>query len=148
MNCPFCGYDESKVIDSRPTDEGTKTRRRRECLQCTERFTTYELVETLPLMVVKKDNSRQPFDREKLLNRLLRACGKRPVATSVLEEAISSIESSLLNSFVREVTSQQIAELCMQRLKDIDIVAYIRFVSVYREFSTIDEFMKELRELS
>lgn len=147
MLCPFCGYEESKVIDSRPTEEGSKIRRRRECLKCGERFTTYEVIETTPLVVVKKDNSRQPFDPEKLLNRLLRACGKRPVPLAVLEKAVAEIEASLLNSFVREVSSKEIAELAMQKLKDIDVVAYIRFVSVYREFSTIEEFMEELRSL-
>lgn len=148
MNCPFCGYDESKVVDSRPTEEGAKIRRRRECLKCSGRFTTYEVVETTPLVVVKKDKSRQPFDREKLLNRLLRACGKRPVSIDVLEKAVSEIEAQLLNSFVREVSSNDIAELAMQKLKDIDLVAYIRFVSVYREFSTLEEFMDELKSLT
>ena len=147
MKCPFCGYNESKVIDSRPTEEGSKIRRRRECLQCGGRFTTYEVIETTPLMVIKKDHSRQPFDREKLLNRLLRACGKRPVSIEILEKAVADIEASLLNSFVREVSSNDIAELAMQKLKDIDLVAYIRFVSVYREFSTLDEFMEELKSL-
>ena len=145
MKCPFCGYNESKVIDSRPTEEGSKIRRRRECIQCGGRFTTYEIIETTPLMVVKKDHSRQPFDRQKLLNRLLRACGKRPVSIEILEKAVADIEASLLNSFVREVSSNDIAELAMQKLKDIDLVAYIRFVSVYREFSTLDEFMEELK---
>ena len=147
MKCPFCGYNESKVIDSRPTEEGSKIRRRRECIQCGGRFTTYEIIETTPLMVVKKDHSRQPFDRQKLLNRLLRACGKRPVSIEILEKAVADIEASLLNSFVREVSSNDIAELAMQKLKDIDLVAYIRFVSVYREFSTLDEFMEELYSL-
>ncbi|WP_270739868.1 transcriptional regulator NrdR [Massilioclostridium coli] len=147
MKCPFCGYNESKVIDSRPTEEGSKIRRRRECIQCGGRFTTYELIETTPLMVIKKDHSRQPFDRQKLLNRLLRACGKRPVSIEILEKAVADIEASLLNSFVREVSSNDIAELAMQKLKDIDLVAYIRFVSVYREFSTLDEFMEELKSL-
>ncbi|MBC5787429.1 MULTISPECIES: transcriptional regulator NrdR [Clostridiaceae] len=147
MKCPFCGYNESKVIDSRPTEEGSKIRRRRECIQCGGRFTTYEIIETTPLMVVKKDHSRQPFDRQKLLNRLLRACGKRPVSIEILEKAVADIEASLLNSFVREVSSNDIAELAMQKLKDIDLVAYIRFVSVYREFSTLDEFMEELKSL-
>lgn len=147
MKCPFCGYNESKVIDSRPTEEGSKIRRRRECIQCGGRFTTYELIETTPLMVIKKDHSRQPFDRQKLLNRLLRACGKRPASIEILEKAVADIEASLLNSFVREVSSNDIAELAMQKLKDIDLVAYIRFVSVYREFSTLDEFMEELKSL-
>lgn len=147
MNCPFCGHCDSKVIDSRPTEEGMKIRRRRECIKCSERFTTYEAIEITPLVVVKKDNSRQPFDREKLLNRLLRACGKRPVSIEVLDKAVSEIEASLLNSFIREVSSKDIAELAMQKLKDIDLVAYIRFVSVYREFSTLDEFTEELKAL-
>lgn len=147
MKCPFCGFVDSKVIDSRSTEEGEKIRRRRECLKCSRRFTTYEAVETVPLIVVKKDLSRQPFDREKLVGKLLRACGKRPVPIEVIEQAVNEIENELLNSFAREVSSNKVAELALKKLKSIDLVAYIRFVSVYREFSSIDEFLSELKNL-
>lgn len=147
MDCPFCGFNNSKVIDSRATVDGQRIRRRRECLKCNKRFTTYEAVETAPLIVIKKDFSRQPFDRDKLINKLLRACGKRPVPIQIIEQAVSEIENELLNSFSREVSSKKIAQLAMQKLKSIDIVAYIRFVSVYREFSSIDEFLYELKNI-
>ncbi len=148
MQCPFCRAIDSKVVDSRSTSDKTRIRRRRECLECGGRFTTYEIIENTPIVVVKKDCSRQVFDRDKLLNRLLRACGKRPVPVSILEQAVSEIEEQLQNNLVHEVYSVEIAELAMQKLKDIDVVAYIRFVSVYREFSSIEEFMEELRRLS
>lgn len=148
MQCPFCRAIDSKVVDSRSTSDKTRIRRRRECLECGGRFTTYEIIENTPIVVVKKDCSRQVFDRDKLLNRLLRACGKRPVPVSILEQAVSEIEEQLQNNLVHEVSSVEIAELAMQKLKDIDVVAYIRFVSVYREFSSIEEFMEELRRLS
>ncbi len=148
MRCPFCHGIDSKVVDSRSTIDQIKIRRRRECLHCGGRFTTYEMIESTPLVVVKKDHSRQIFDPDKLLNRLLRACGKRPVSLSILEQAVVQIEAELRNSFVHEVSSDRIAELAMQKLKDIDIVAYIRFVSVYREFCSIDEFMEELCRLT
>lgn len=148
MQCPFCRAIDSKVVDSRSTSDKTRIRRRRECLKCGGRFTTYEIIESNPIVVVKKDCSRQIFDRDKLLNRLLRACGKRPVSLSILEQAVAEIEEYLQNNFVNEVSSGEIAELAMQKLKDIDVVAYIRFVSVYREFSSIEEFMDELRRLS
>lgn len=147
MRCPFCGYEESKVIDSRPTDEGEKIRRRRECLNCQKRFTTYEIVETLPIVVVKKDKSRQVFDRTKLIGGMLRACEKRPVPLEVIEEAVNDIESSLQNSIDREVTSIKIGELAMDKLKNIDEVAYVRFASVYRQFRDINSFMDELARL-
>lgn len=147
MQCPFCHAIDSKVVDSRSTTDHLKIRRRRECLQCGGRFTTYEMLESNPLVVVKKDHSRQLFDRDKLLNRLLRACGKRPVSLSVLEKVVVQIETELQNSFVHEVASGEIAELAMQKLKDIDVVAYIRFVSVYREFRSINEFLDELSQL-
>lgn len=147
MQCPFCKFEDSKVIDSRPADDGKKIRRRRECESCKGRFTTYEEIETIPLIVVKKDHSRQIFDRKKLLNRFLRACGKRPVSIEVLEKAIDRIHSILSDRYKKEVTSSEIAELAMQELKNIDLVAYIRFVSVYEEFSSIDEFMQVIKRL-
>ena len=147
MKCPYCGYVESKVIDSRPTEDGEKIRRRRECLVCARRFTTYEIVETVPIIVVKKDGSRQEFDRQKLLGGLLRACEKRPVSYQMLETAVDNIEQSLRSSFEQEVTSVHIGELAMRELKKVDEVAYVRFASVYREFRDIDSFMNELRQL-
>lgn len=147
MKCPYCGELESKVIDSRPTEDGEKIRRRRECLRCGKRFTTYEIVETVPLMVIKKDRSRQLFDRQKLLGGMLRACEKRPVSYEMLERAVDNIEQSLLNSYEREVTSIHIGELAMEELKKIDEVAYVRFASVYRQFSDLNTFMNELKEM-
>ena len=147
MKCPFCGFGESKVIDSRPTDEGERIRRRRECLQCQKRFTTYEVIESLPVIVVKKDRSREVFDRNKLLNGLMRACEKRPVSIATLENAVDEIESSLQNSLDREVASVTIGEMAMEKLKDIDEVAYVRFSSVYRQFRDINTFMDELAKL-
>lgn len=147
MKCPYCGEIESKVIDSRPTDDGERIRRRRECLACTKRFTSYEIVETVPLMVIKKDKSREAFDRQKLLNGLMRACEKRPVTYQQLETAVDNIEQALLNSYDREITSIHIGELAMEQLKKIDEVAYVRFASVYRQFSDINTFMDELKDL-
>ncbi len=147
MKCPFCGYEESKVIDSRPTDEGERIRRRRECLNCQKRFTTYEIIESLPIIVVKKDRSREVFDREKLLNGLLRASEKRPVTLDMLEGVVDEIESTLQNSLDREVSSVKIGELAMEKLRDIDEVAYVRFASVYRQFKDIHTFMEELTTL-
>ena len=147
MKCPYCSYPESKVVDSRPADEGASIRRRRECLACHKRFTTYETMETLPLMVVKKDGSRQSFDRNKVLGGLIRACEKRPVPYHALEELVGEIEQVLQNQMDREVPSAQIGELVMERLKKLDEVAYVRFASVYRQFKDIDTFMKELNKL-
>lgn len=147
MKCPYCGYLESKVIDSRPTDEGERIRRRRECLQCAKRFTTYEIVENLPLMVVKKDKSRQIFDRNKVLNGLMRACEKRPVSLEKLEAVVDEIENYLQNQLEREVSSYKIGELAMEELKKIDEVAYVRFASVYRQFGDVNTFMEELKSL-
>ena len=147
MKCPYCGHTESKVIDSRPTDEYERIRRRRECLECQKRFTTYEIIESLPVIVVKKDRSRETFDRNKLLNGLLRACEKRPVSIDTLERAVDEIETSLQNSLDREVSSVTIGEMAMERLKDIDEVAYVRFSSVYRQFRDINTFMDELTKL-
>ncbi|MEF9853913.1 MAG: transcriptional regulator NrdR [Hydrogenoanaerobacterium sp.] len=145
MKCPFCGYEETKVIDSRPTDE--KIRRRRECLNCEKRFTTYEVVETMPLVVIKKDKSREIFDRNKLMNGLVRACEKRPISIEMLDNIVSDIEAQLLNMLEREISSYQIGEIAMQKLKDIDEVAYVRFASVYRQFADINTFMQELKTL-
>ena len=147
MRCPYCGAPDSKVIDSRPTDDGSKIRRRRACLVCGKRFTTHETVEIVPLMVIKKDNSRQAFDRQKLLMGMLRACEKRPVTYKMLETAVDNIEQELLNSYDHEVTSIHIGELAIQELKRIDEVAYVRFASVYRQFSDINTFMDELKDL-
>ncbi len=147
MKCPYCGYVEDKVIDSRPTDENSAIRRRRECSKCQRRFTTYEKVESVPLVVIKKDKTRQLFDREKLLNGLLRACEKRPVSIEELENLVDGIESQICNSFKREVTSQEIGEMVMEKLKDLDEVAYVRFASVYRQFKDINTFMDELNKL-
>lgn len=144
MKCPYCGYSESKVIDSRPTDEGERIRRRRECLNCAKRFTTYEVIETVPVVVVKKDKSREAFDRNKLLNGLLRACEKRPVPLETLERIVDEIETLLQNSLDREVPSTLIGTYAMDKLKKVDEVAYVRFASVYREFKDINRFMDEL----
>lgn len=147
MKCPFCGYEESKVIDSRPTDEGQRIRRRRECLKCTKRFTTYEIIESLPIIVIKKDKSRETFNREKLMTGLLRACEKRPVSVDTLDSMIDEIEIIIQNSLDREVNSDKIGELVMEKLKKIDEVAYVRFASVYRQFKDINTFMNELNKL-
>ena len=147
MKCPFCAYEESKVIDSRPTDDGEKIRRRRECLKCAKRFTTYEIIENLPIIVIKKDKTRETFDREKLLNGLMRACEKRPVSLQTLERLIDEIEVIIQNSLDREVQSEKIGELVMEKLKSIDEVAYVRFASVYRQFKDINTFMDELSKL-
>ena len=147
MKCPFCSFEESKVIDSRPTDEGQRIRRRRECLNCAKRFTTYEIIENLPIMVIKKDKSREAFNRDKLMTGLLRACEKRPVSIDTLDNLIDEIEVVLQNSLDREVSSEKIGELVMEKLKAIDEVAYVRFASVYRQFKDINTFMAELNKL-
>lgn len=147
MKCPFCGFEESKVIDSRPTDEGQRIRRRRECLDCGKRFTTYEIIESLPIIVIKKDKSREAFNRDKLMTGLLRACEKRPVSIDTLDNMIDEIETVLQNSLDREVSSEKIGELVMEKLKTIDEVAYVRFASVYRQFKDINTFMRELNKL-
>lgn len=147
MKCPYCGYEESKVIDSRPTDEGERIRRRRECIKCGKRFTTYEVIESVPILVVKKDKSREVFDRNKLLGGMMRACEKRQVSMDTLERTVDDIEANLQNSLDREVSSMHIGELAMQKLKDIDEVAYVRFASVYRQFKDINAFMDELSQL-
>ena len=147
MKCPACGFAESKVLDSRPTDEGGAIRRRRECLSCQKRFTTYERVEVMPIVVVKKDRSREAFDRTKILNGMIRACEKRPVSLAVIERAVADIESTLNNSLQTEVSSTEIGQLVMEALKDIDEVAYVRFASVYRQFKDITTFRDELNKL-
>lgn len=147
MKCPFCGYSESRVIDSRPTDEGERIRRRRECLKCNKRFTTYEVIENVPIVVIKKDKSRETFDRTKLLGGLLRACEKRPVSLDTLEHIVDEIEALLQNSLDREVSSQRIGTYAMEKLKNVDEVAYVRFASVYRQFKDINSFMDELSKL-
>ena len=144
MKCPFCGFEESKLIDSRPTDEGEKIRRRRECIKCAKRFTTYEIIETVPIVVVKKDKTREVFDRSKLIKGMLTACEKRPVSMDMIERAVSEIETTLQNSLDREVTSVHIGELVMDKLKGIDQVAYVRFASVYKQFKDVNAFMEEL----
>ena len=147
MKCPYCGYQESKVVDSRHSDDGVSIRRRRECLSCQKRFTTYETVESLPIVVVKKDNSRQAFDRNKILNGMVRACEKRPVSMADLEAATMEIEQIIQNSLEREVSTEKIGELVMERLKPLDEVSYVRFASVYRQFKDINSFMNELNKI-
>ena len=147
MKCPFCGYLDSKVGDSRPAEDGASIRRRRECLSCRKRFTTFEVMETLPVVVIKKDGSRQSFDRSKLLNGMIRACEKRPVSFETLEKIVDEIEQILQNEMNREVPSEKIGEMVMDRLKDVDEVAYVRFASVYRQFKDISTFMSELNKL-
>ncbi|MCI8909790.1 MAG: transcriptional repressor NrdR [Oscillibacter sp.] len=147
MKCPYCSYGESKVIDSRPAEEGTSIRRRRECLSCGKRFTTYETVESLPMVVVKKDGSRQSFDRRKVLGGMIRACEKRPVPLAELESIVEQIEQDLQNSMDREISTAAIGERVMERLRHVDQVAYVRFASVYRQFKDLDTFMAELNKL-
>ena len=147
MKCPFCGYTESKVIDSRPAEEGATIRRRRECLACQKRFTTYEIIERLPLVVIKRDGSRQTFDKLKLINGMVRACEKRPVPLTALEQIADDIEQELQSALEREISTTEIGEMVMKRLKDVDEVAYVRFASVYRDFKDVDEFLQELDKL-
>lgn len=147
MKCPFCGANDSKVIDSRPAEEGATIRRRRECLSCKKRFTTYEIIERMPLVVIKRDNSRQSFDRVKLINGMVRACEKRPITLGQLEKIADEIEQELQSRIEREVRSVEIGEMVMKRLKSVDEVAYVRFASVYRSFKDINTFMEELSKL-
>ncbi len=147
MKCPFCEYSESKVIDSRPVDEGASIRRRRECLKCEKRFTTYEQIESVPLVVIKKDGKREVFNRQKLINGILRACEKTPVSFSQVENLVSEIESHMHNQLDKEISSTEIGELVMARLKKINDVAYVRFASVYREFKDINTFIEEVKQL-
>lgn len=148
MRCPYCGVSDSKVIDSRPADVGASIRRRRECTKCSKRFTTYEKIETVSIAVVKKDNSRQTFNREKVLKGIITACEKRPISLSHMEKIADDIESELYQTQEREISSTQIGEKVMEKLKVLDEVAYVRFASVYKSFDNIDTFMQELQELS
>ena len=147
MRCPYCSHTEDKVIDSRPAEDNSAVRRRRECLKCGSRFTTYEKVEDTQWMVIKKDGSRQLFDRTKITNCIMKACAKRPVSLDQAEEIAISVEQQLLNSMKREVSSKEIGELIMTRLKDLDEVAYVRFASVYKQFKDVDSFMDELKTM-
>lgn len=147
MRCPFCGFHESKVLDSRPADDGNAVRRRRECIQCVKRFTTYEKVDEVPLIVVKKDGKRQVFDRNKVLNGIIKSCEKRPITILQMEAIVDEIEKDLRNSMESEVTSDIIGEKVMENLKDIDEVAYVRFASVYRQFKDVNNFIQELEKL-
>jgi len=147
MKCQYCGFAESKVVDSRPAEEGSTIRRRRECLSCQKRFTTYEIMERLPLIVVKKDGRRQTFDKQKLINGMLRACANRPVPIAELQAVANEIEQELLNSLEREIMSSDVGEMVMNGLKTLDEVAYVRFASVYRQFRDINTFMEELNKL-
>ncbi|MFB0972588.1 MAG: transcriptional repressor NrdR [Tissierellia bacterium] len=147
MKCPYCDYDDSKVVDSRPTDDNQSIRRRRECLKCKKRFTTYERLEKSPIVVVKKDGVRQSYDRSKLLNGMIRACEKRPVSLSRLEEAVDNVEKKIYNSLEREIKSQDIGEMVMLELKEIDEISYVRFASVYRQFKDINSFMEEIMNI-
>ena len=147
MRCPYCGHLESKVVDSRPADEGSSIRRRRECLACQKRFTTYETMESLPLVVVKKDGSRETFDKSKVLAGMIRACEKRPVPFETLEKIADEIEQEMQNSLERETSTEKIGELVMEKLKSVDEVAYVRFASVDRQFKDLNTFMAELNKL-
>ena len=147
MKCPFCGTADSKVVDSRHSEDGVSIRRRRECLACGKRFTTYETVESLPVMVIKRDGSRQPFDRSKILNGMIRASEKRSIPIAVLESAVTEIEQTVQNSLEREISTERIGELVMEQLKPIDEVSYIRFASVYRQFTDINSFLAELNRI-
>ena len=147
MKCPFCGHEEDKVVDSRTSSDGVAIRRRRECLQCGKRYTTYEHVEEQPLMIIKKDGRREPFDRHKLLAGLVKACEKRPVSMDDLERLVDELERELSQQFEREAPSREIGERVMRRLHAIDPVAYVRFASVYREFKDVEQFMRELKDL-
>ena len=147
MKCPYCGYQESKVVDSRHSDDGLSIRRRRECLQCQKRFTTYETVESLPMVVIKKDGSRQSFDRSKVLRGIQRSCEKRPVPVAEMERMTTEIEQELQNNLEREISTELVGEMVMDKLKKADEVAYVRFASVYRQFKDINTFMSELNKL-
>ncbi|PHS36475.1 MAG: transcriptional regulator NrdR [Alkaliphilus sp.] len=147
MNCPFCSYADSRVIDSRPTDEGYVIRRRRECNSCNKRFTTYEKIEEIPLLIIKKSGNREPFDRNKILKGIVRSCEKRPVALSDIEKIVDDIEKNLYNSMKKEIAAECIGEIVMERIKELDEVAYVRFASVYREFKDINTFMSELSKI-
>ncbi len=147
MKCPYCEYPESKVVDSRPTDEGQAIRRRRECISCAKRFTTYEKIEEIPTIIVKRDGNREVYDRNKLMNGIIKSCEKRPVSMTTIEDMVDDIEKTIFNSMKNEITSIEIGELVMEKLKDVDEVAYVRFASVYRQFKDVNSFMQELKKL-
>ncbi|MCD8198346.1 MAG: transcriptional regulator NrdR [Lachnospiraceae bacterium] len=147
MKCPYCGKDNTRVIDSRPADEGDSIRRRRECDECHKRFTTYEKVELVPIMVIKKDNNRETYDRSKIEGGVFRACHKRPISTDQVEAMIDEVEAAIFARKQREVSSREIGELVMEKLRVLDSVAYVRFASVYREFKDVNTFMKELEKI-
>lgn len=147
MNCPFCSHYDSKVVDSRPTDEGQAIRRRRECIACSKRFTTYEKVDEIPLIVVKKNGNREPYNRNKILNGVIRSCEKRPVSLRDIEQLVDGIEKQIYNTMEREITTELIGNLVIDRIKDLDEVAYVRFASVYREFKDINTFMNEVKKI-
>ena len=147
MKCPYCGCEESKVVDSRPTDEGERIRRRRECFNCTKRFTTYEIIETTPVMVIKRDNSREPYHRNKLFQGILRACEKRPISMDQIDQMVDKVEADIQHNYDREVPSEKIGEYTMEALRQVDEVAYVRFACVYRQFQDIHTFMDELKRL-
>ena len=147
MKCPFCGQLDSKVIDSRPADDGSSIRRRRQCIACQKRFTTYEKVETIPLIVIKKDNNREPYNRQKIESGILRSCHKRPISADQITKLVDEIETELFNLEEREIPVQMIGEIVMNHLKDLDAVAYVRFASVYREFKDVNTFMDEIKKI-
>ena len=147
MKCPYCEFLESKVIDSRPTDEGQAIRRRRECINCGKRFTTYENIEEIPIIVVKKDGNRQSYNRNKLLNGIIKSCEKRPVSINTIERIVDDIEKKLSNSLEKEITSIEIGEMVMNKLKEVDEISYVRFASVYRQFKDINTFLEEIKNL-
>ena len=147
MKCPFCGYKEDKVVDSRATAEESAVRRRRECLKCAKRFTTYEYVEDVSLLVIKKDGRREPFDRKKILSGIMRACEKRPISMEKMEDVVTQIERAIQKKSDREVAANRIGELIMEKLKALDEVAYVRFASVYRQFKDVGQFMEELKDI-
>ena len=147
MKCPFCGETDSKVIDSRPAEDGSSIHRRRQCNGCKKRFTTYEKVETIPLIVIKKDNNREPYDRQKIVSGILRSCHKRPISADQINRLVDEVETEIFNREEREIPAQEIGEIVMNRLKDLDAVAYVRFASVYREFKDVNTFMDEIKKI-
>ena len=147
MRCPYCGCEESKVVDSRPTDEGERIRRRRECFNCTKRFTTYEVIETTPMMVIKRDNSREPYSRQKLTKGILRACEKRPISMDQIDAVVDQVESQIQRNYERDIPSEKVGEFTLDALRSVDEVAYVRFACVYRQFQDVHTFMAELQRL-
>lgn len=147
MRCPFCSYEESKVVDSRSTDDNTTIRRRRECLRCNKRYTTYEKIEDFPILVIKKDLTRENFNKDKIINGLIIACQKRPISRKQMEDLASEIEKNISNSMVTEIHSKDIGEMVMEKLKELDEISYVRFASVYRQFKDINSFLQEIKNL-